>query len=142
MPVSDSFLASSVCRLLTCLLSKSIPQNMSEETAATVASMQCVIALSWGLGGHLTNAIRAQLAKALLPELRKSCKQLEWLPDSLSIYDITADVASLDFKTFESMIPKFEFQSCAELGKIFVPTARTVAYEQMLYNAAEVSSQP
>ncbi|CDJ36189.1 LOW QUALITY PROTEIN: uncharacterized protein EMH_0009970 [Eimeria mitis] len=127
MPWSDSLLAASVCRILTAALSKESPQHIPTEHTAELAPMYFVVALAWGVGGHLGDAQRAGLSKAMLPDLCMICKQLECLLPSTTIYDVMPDASTLKLKTFDSMIQKYVLEGGVTASGIFVPTARTVA---------------
>lgn len=101
--------------------------------------MHCVVAMAWGLGGHLPDAMRLGLSKVLVRELCNNCKQLESLPASVSLYDITPDASTLDFKAFDTIVPQYEFESGVEFNSIFVPTAGTVARTLLLDSMVGVS---
>lgn len=138
-PWSDSFLAASVCRLLTAVLSREVGQPIPAEHAAELASMYFVVAMSWGVGGHLGDAHRAGLSKALLPDLCKICKQLKGLLPSTTIYDIMPEADTLKFKNFDTVIPKYALEGGVRASNVFVPTARTAATSFILRTLVEVS---
>ena len=137
--LSDAFLAASLCRLLTALLSHGIPQNISVERAESLARMHFVVATAWGLGGHLASALRSGLSKALFQNLCEICKQMQSLPLSVTIFDIMPDATTLNFKTFDTMVPKHAFESGVEFNQIFVPTAKSVAISFTICSIVEVS---
>lgn len=142
MPFTDSLLVVSVCRLLTALLGTSGHLNLSEGSIEQLASMNCAVAIAWGLGGHLPEALRMGLSKHLLQDLTGICTQLKCLHDSVTIYDIAADEKSLTFKTFASMVPQYEYETGIDFNNIFVPTAGTVGHKLLLDSIVRVRPQP
>lgn len=138
MPWSDLFLAASVCRLLTALLNQVTLQHIAAEHTDDVARMYFAVAMAWGLGGLLNHEQRAEFSKALLPELRIVCKQLESLPSSATIYDITPDVTTLKLTTYDALVPKYAFESGLTVTNMFVPTLRTAANLHVLQTIAQV----
>ncbi|KAL8438977.1 hypothetical protein Efla_006922 [Eimeria flavescens] len=136
--LSDTSLVASVCRLLTGLLSSGLPQILPEESLQTLASMNCILALSWGLGGHLNEASRKMLSKQIFQDLQEICKELKHVPVSASIYDIAADESALRFTTFNTMIPQWEFANEGEFSDVFVPTPATVAHKLFLDSLVKV----
>lgn len=101
--------------------------------------MHFVVAMAWGIGGHLGDTQRVGLSRALLPDLCKICKQLEGLLPSTTIYEIMPDAGTLKFKNFDASIPKYAFDGGQTGSNVFVPTARTVANSFILHTLVDVS---
>ncbi|KAL8272359.1 hypothetical protein Esti_003649 [Eimeria stiedai] len=128
----DASLVASVCRLLDGLLAHGAPSSLSEDGVESLARMNCVIALAWGLGGHLNEAGRVHLAKALYKDLQEICNQLKDL-DCASLYNLTVDEQTLSFTTFDTMLRQRKTEERGRaLDDIFVPTSSTMAHRLMI----------
>ncbi|KAL8435557.1 hypothetical protein ACSSS7_002402 [Eimeria intestinalis] len=130
--LSDASLVASVCRLLDGLMAHGAPSSFSEDKVETLASMNCVIALAWGLGGHLNEASRVHLAKELHEDMKEICKQLKDL-DSASLYNIIVDEQTLSFETFDTTLRENRVEnSGTEFDGVFVPTPAVMAHRHII----------
>ncbi|KAL8455590.1 hypothetical protein Emag_000585 [Eimeria magna] len=130
--ISDSSLVASVCRLLNGLMPHGAFSSLLEDDVESLARMNCVIALAWGLGAHLNEAGRVILANALYKDLQEMCKQLNDL-DSAALYDLIVDEQTLSFRTFDTMLQQRQAeQSRMEFDEVFVPTTATLAHRHII----------
>lgn len=163
--LNESFLVSSVCRLLSALLSSGSASGglsarvlasggrLGPEESKRLARMWVCLAVAWGLGSASDEGERAQFWQCLREDLLSVSADLHGLAsEGFSVFDLAVDEASLSYKPFSDALASSLAEQgedtatpvaapTAELKGVFVATASWSALHFFLLRLSTASRQ-
>jgi len=130
IPTVDVQCTASLCALFEALFSVEngidvTDTNLSNEDMKILIELLFAYSFAWGLGGSLDTESQRAFGKFCM-------EQFVNVRPPVSFFDSYVDVKERTWKSWESLVPSFEFDAKQSYFNMIVPTVDTVRYQSLL----------